>query len=416
MTESYKILAQLAPSDTSEQVLYTSPSGTQTIITNITAVNRSSSSAQTFSLNVYNSVKTNGDFTATDSNSKFVAVAEGGSKAMYSTNGTTWTNGSGVYGYAAGRIAVGPAGFIVPPTGYNQNAQISTDGITWSLTTFTDYTGWWGAGFGNGTYVVAGDGLVNTSDDLVTWTKTLVADFNYSSIKAGVVYGQSKFVAAGSNGNVFTSPDGLTWTSRTSTWTNAQDMTSLAAGPSSFVAVGGKYGNTTEAMSSTDGITWTKRTLSAANRWNSVIYGAGRFVAVGNPGGNTAITSYSTDGITWATGTMPASSQWSSIAYNGVVFIAVNNTNSTTAAASSTDGLTWTLRTASDSALWNSTGGAVVTTPYSSPQVNNLYKSVKIQPSTAEILEPAIVLGAGNTLVVKGTANTTFSVYGVELS
>ena len=55
MAETYKILGQVAPSDTSEQILYSTPSATQAIVTNITVVNRSGS-AQTFDVNVYNSV------------------------------------------------------------------------------------------------------------------------------------------------------------------------------------------------------------------------------------------------------------------------------------------------------------------------------------------------------------------------
>jgi hypothetical protein len=52
----------------------------------------------------------------------------------------------------------------------------------------------------------------------------------------------------------------------------------------------------------------------------------------------------------------------------------------------------------------------------STPSINNIYNTATIQANASEILEPGIVLNAGNTIVVKGTANTTFSVYGTELS
>jgi hypothetical protein len=417
MAESYKILAQIATTDTAEKVLYTSPAGTQTIITNITAVNRTSS-AQSFDINVYNSAKTNSDFTSTVANSIFVATVEGSSIGMYSTDGITWTSMTTVYNYAAGRIAVGPAGFLLPPVNYNASAIVSTNGISWTESALPDYTGWWGAGYGNGTYVLAGDGEVVTSADLVTWTKTVVGDFNYSQIKAGITYNQNKFVAAGSNGSVFTSPDGATWTSRTTSWSNSGvDLRSIASSPSAFVAVGGRYSNTTEAMYSSDGITWAAKTMPSSMAWSSVAYGAGKFVAVGYPssGSSTTAAASSTDGITWTARTMPSSTTWSNVAYNGAVFIALPDGN-TASAASSTDGITWTARTSTGGYMWHSVGADLVTYPYTSPKINNIYKGVKIQASTSEILEPGIVLGAQNSIVVKGTANTTFSVYGVEIS
>jgi hypothetical protein len=59
MPEAYKILGQLAPSDTTENVLYTSPANTQTIVNNIVVANRSAS-AQTFDISIYNSIVSNG--------------------------------------------------------------------------------------------------------------------------------------------------------------------------------------------------------------------------------------------------------------------------------------------------------------------------------------------------------------------
>jgi hypothetical protein len=59
MPETYKILGQVATSDTTEKVLYTSPAGTQALITNITAVNRTNTS-QTFDVNIYNFVVSDG--------------------------------------------------------------------------------------------------------------------------------------------------------------------------------------------------------------------------------------------------------------------------------------------------------------------------------------------------------------------
>jgi hypothetical protein len=61
-------------------------------------------------------------------------------------------------------------------------------------------------------------------------------------------------------------------------------------------------------MTSPDGITWTSRTSAADNQWYSVAYGNGLWVAVSITGsGNRVMTS--PDGITWTSRTSAADNQ-----------------------------------------------------------------------------------------------------------
>jgi hypothetical protein len=85
-----------------------------------------------------------------------------------------------------------------------------------------------------------------------------------------------------------TSPDGITWTSRTSAADNAwYDVT---YGNGIFVAV--SLDGVNRVMTSPDGITWTSRTSAADNNWYGVTYGNGLFVAVAGSGtGNRVMTS-----------------------------------------------------------------------------------------------------------------------------
>jgi hypothetical protein len=224
MAEVYKILGQVATTDTTEQVLYTSPASTQSIITNITVVNRTSS-AQTFDVNVYNSAKVSGDLIAVATNTIF-AVANG------STTGAS-----------------------------------STDGITWTLRTLSTTGSWRSVTYGNGTFVAVSYGSTTgaSSTDGITWvTRTLPASANWKSI----TYGNGTFVAvAQSTTTGASSTDGITWVTRT--LPSSGYWSSVAYGNGIFVAVA--YASTKTA-SSTDGITWTLRTLPNA-AWQLATFG-----------------------------------------------------------------------------------------------------------------------------------------------
>jgi archaellum component FlaF (FlaF/FlaG flagellin family) len=68
MTEVYKRLGAIAPADDSETLLYTAPSGTQSLISNITVTNRSSSSAS-FDINIHETGSA--PFTSTNTNALY---------------------------------------------------------------------------------------------------------------------------------------------------------------------------------------------------------------------------------------------------------------------------------------------------------------------------------------------------------
>ena len=75
-------------------------------------------------------------------------------------------------------------------------------------------------------------------------------------------------------------------------------------------------------MTSPDGITWTSRTSAADNWWLGVTYGNGIFVAVAATGtGNRVMTS--PDGIAWTSRTSAANNDWTDIAYGNGTFVAV---------------------------------------------------------------------------------------------
>ena len=167
-----------------------------------------------------------------------------------------------------------------------------------------------------------------------------------------VTYGNSLFVAVaqtGSSNRVMTSPDGASWTSRTTPETSGQTWRSVTYGNGVYVAVT-NTGSSNNVMTSPDGINWTLRSGSAINQWQSVTYGNGLFVAVANNGTDRVMTS--TDGVSW-TGRNVPSQQWSTVTYGGGQFVALSSLGTNNAMTSS-DGINWTQQTGGPASSWRS--------------------------------------------------------------
>jgi hypothetical protein len=161
-----------------------------------------------------------------------------------------------------------------------------------------------------------------TSPDGITWTiRTSAADNSWRDI----TFGNGLFVAVASSGTgnrVMTSPDGITWTSRTSAADN--DWRSVTYGNGLFVAVA-TTGTGNRVMTSPDGITWTIRTSAADNNWWNVSYGEGLFVAYASSGTNNRVMT-SPDGINWTTRTTPVENSWYAGCHGNGLFVVISYT------------------------------------------------------------------------------------------
>ncbi|MBD2757681.1 exo-alpha-sialidase [Spirosoma validum] len=262
----------------------------------------------------------------------------------------------------------------VAATGDGNQVMTSPDGVAWTLRRAAGSLTYRAVTYGNGLFValasnLSSDGgeqyLVMTSPDGLTWTQhpTAYAPRIENSLDSvpvfgwrGVTYGNGLFVAVGAPQNnptgqlqperIMTSPDGVTWTVRTSNNLSFQGhyWRSVTYGNGRFVAVAGsKLSAGGRAMTSTDGITWTVGTTPADNQWTSVTYGNGLFVAVSATGsGNRVMTS--PDGLSWTLRTTPANNGWQGVTYGDGLFVAVANTGSPNQSMISRDGITWTLQ------------------------------------------------------------------------
>ena len=229
---------------------------------------------------------------------------------------------------------------LTSPDGFGFTAQANPLGAT-------DYPH--GVAYGAGLYVVVADNAkIITSPDGVTWTSRT------SGLAAGalqsVVFAGNQFVAAGNDGTygvVLTSPDGITWTQHqlpdhvAGGITNANE---LAYGNGTYLAVATQNNGASPYLflTSTDAVTWTKQTTySNANPLGQAVYGAGLFVAQASTGVG-VITS--PDGITWTSRTVPiygASDVGPIVMLAGSTFVGLSAQG---AVVTSSDGVTWTPR------------------------------------------------------------------------
>lgn len=194
-------------------------------------------------------------------------------------------SGEGWYPVAApalahwGSVCFGDDRFVA--TAYNNNlAAVSTDGgETWAFGTlpYTRYR--WNVAYGDHLFVAvaSGSGADGAwSVDGFTWTYFgMAGGANVES----VAYGNGVWVALStSNDDVFTSPDGATWTRHVALLNTGDGnfgWTNLAFGDGQFVAT--RNGLTTFATSP-DGLTWTIRT-AVADFSMALCYGDGVFVS-----------------------------------------------------------------------------------------------------------------------------------------
>lgn len=158
------------------------------------------------------------------------------------------------------------------------------------------------------TYSSSGVGSSSTyiySKDGTSWTVGSLASGTKNAF--GAAYGGTgtpKWVMATGSQNVQTSTDGVAWTDQGNALPSANTWVDVAWSPtlSLFVAVNNDNGANHQAATSPDGITWTQRTTPAGAgslfdvEWVSRF---SKFYAFNGPGSATNEGMYSSDGITW---------------------------------------------------------------------------------------------------------------------
>ena len=272
-----------------------------------------------------------------------IAAGQGYSPfSISSADGTNWTSAENtlnntfqVPSYAG---AYGNGSYIV--VGSYGAINTSTDGVNWvnkphgpppptgPTNTFNSIA------YNNGTYVVASSNLfVLSTNDLV-----YNAVSNIPSLSCVTAFG-SCFVGVGTNGAVYQSSDGISWTPQVSG--TANNLHGVAGGGNQLVAVG----DSGVILTSPDGITWSSRVSPTSLPLYGVAYSNGLYVAVGQLG--TIVTS--PDGVTWTK--QGSGHNLYSVTYGSAGFLAVGASGTI---LTSLNGANWTSQNAGTSATFYS--------------------------------------------------------------
>lgn len=172
------------------------------------------------------------------------------------------------------------------------------DGLTWTLNNLVPagngaVLGGFPGAPGAPRYILCGSSFIASSTDFVTWTTfTIGIEFR------GVAYGAGLYVVVGQSANCFTSPDGVTWTSRTASMaaaiTSTTTLRAVIYANGIFVAIG----TSGKCATSSDGINWTNNasfTTAMIVQCRGLIWDGAQFVATGSSGR----CATSPTGVTW---------------------------------------------------------------------------------------------------------------------
>jgi hypothetical protein len=199
-----------------------------------------------------------------------------------------------------------------------------------------------------------------TSPNGITWTSRTGGEIiDIDNRWSSVCYGNGKFVAISNIGTfsvskrIIYSYDGITWIN-----TDIPDSSPISSVSWESVCYGnGKYVAVTSGerypIYSNDGITWYNANTTTLNYWQSVCYGNGLFVAVANNGSSNRVMT-SSDGINWTDRSAATNISWESVCYGNGLFVAVSTSGTSNRVMTSLNGINWASRSSAKDYEWRS--------------------------------------------------------------
>ena len=292
------------------------------------------------SLNLWTTVNSGAsyDLETIFANDRYLIAAGEGGRLLRSNldNGDRWVESITPFRFDVEEIAF-MNGLLVG-VGQNNSVATSGSGFDWTLRdTTTPDTIRAVATDGTSTVAVGDDGDVYISpDDGDTWTQP---GSGISEDLRDVIHAPAGFLAVGTGGAIYSSPDGNAWTPATSVdpgfWGTPPflgNLNSVHYNGSSYAAVGEGLA----ILTSADGLEWIQRTIGSLDL-NGVTSKNGTFLAVGEEG---QVYS-STDGVQWSPKSSQVTEDLYAVTTSESEFLAVGEGG---ILLTSPNGSTWTTR------------------------------------------------------------------------
>lgn len=266
-------------------------------------------------------------------NGQFLAVGDAGT-LLTSSDGTRWTSQNLPTSYDMVSIAYANGRYVVSDS--RSGLYTSLDAVHWDTAKVALYYYWAGArtallAFGNGKYLrlmsysSASTVTVSTSSDGITWQNSTPNFPAY--FPSALTFAADRFVAI-SDGGIWTSTDGVSWTKAAIGETPASG--SLAYGNGILLATR----TNAPCLRSTDALNWAA--ANNAPTVSQIRFVNGFFYARED---STGACLRSDDALTWSTFST-ASMNMLTAAYGNGVYVARNNAANSELVRSS-DGITW---------------------------------------------------------------------------
>ena len=203
------------------------------------------------------------------------------------------------------------------------------------------------ARFGMGQYVDSRSSSLVIPRAAPKWTARSAA--TASTFWNSIAYGSQIFVAVGDGGVINTSPDGTTWTARTSPGTF--DIKKVVYANGVFVAVGSTSGSVSKPIiRSTDGVTWSFVAGGASGSFTTIVYagtpsGAGAGIYWWLAIGNGAYCASTDNGATFGSRVTDSTlADVTDAAFGNNDFLAVTSTGKIVTCPLTLSGIVWTIQ------------------------------------------------------------------------
>lgn len=268
-------------------------------------------------------------YDVTYADSKYVAVGESG-KSYYSSDGSSWTAMSGLYSCIYYRVVYGNDRFVT--VGQKGYSYYSTDGKTWNSMSGLPSTAFVSATYTGDKFVtVSATGLIYYSEDGQTWKQLEGITNSCPMTPDDIIYFNNRYIVSGSYGISSISENGGDWSSTTKTQSNNR-FTKLYYSNNMLFAVG-NYG---KVSYSKDGDSWYNLYGASKSNCMGIAYGQDKLIVISGNNEFYSITLdkikttdlSSPDSVNWETVTAVSSStEWNTIAYGDSKYLMSTGTS-----------------------------------------------------------------------------------------